>query len=784
MNVTTLYTGTSLLAPLRQAEREINLDYALGLRVAAHNLGASLSEPEWLEIERDLSAADVVFVIHVMDGENASRLLCVLERYQARHHAVIVINCMPDLMRRTRMGKLDFGRLFGGAKTGRESAAAGGQQAGEQAQDEREDKGASRGRRLAGRVGAWMGEQARARRSKKPGNHAQYLKLVDRLPSILRFVPGAGRLRDIKHYLYLFCYFLQPTPANIRSMVLYAIKHYVPRELVSQAEITVAPPETMPSVAIYHPDAPSLFESYRDYRKWYERRGAKNSPARLDPAQTIGLLLMRPQIISRTRKHYDGLIRAIEAEGLAVLPAISTLMDNRQACEKFFVEGEGKERKKVKAEEAQGGHGGPGTKSAGANAGASARAKSGASDGEKISVSAGGKVGARVSQLVSLTGFSFVGGPAMNDSEAASAYLRGLNLPFHSAVSLDMQTIESWRESGTGLNPVQAGMQVAIPELDGATEPFVYGGMPAGDSEPVPLEDRCRRLARRLKRWNRLQTEPRENLRLAMLVFCFPPNKGNVGTAADLDVFPSAWEMLRRLQREGYAVEVPATADELRELLLGGNSERLGTTANVAYRMSVDEYSRLCPYVEEIEAEWGRAPGAINSFGGELLIQGRQLGNLFLGVQPTFGYEGDPMRLLMARSGAPHHGFMALYTFLEKVFRADALVHIGTHGALEFMPGKQVGLSGECWPDRLIGELPNIYIYSVNNPSEGSIAKRRSYAELISYLTPPIENAGVYKDLAVLKDLLSAYRQATDPREREQLFAAIEETARASNFEA
>jgi magnesium chelatase subunit H len=111
--------------------------------------------------------------------------------------------------------------------------------------------------------------------------------------------------------------------------------------------------------------------------------------------------------------------------------------------------------------------------------------------------------------------------------------------------------------------------------------------------------------------------------------------------------------------------------------------------------------------------------------------------------------------------------------------RADSLVHVGTHGALEFMPGKQVGLSESCWPDRLIGELPNLYIYSVNNPSEGSIARRRSYAELISYLTPPVEDAGVYRDLAALKELLLAYRQTTDECEREQLFKTIDERAAA-----
>jgi magnesium chelatase subunit H len=200
--------------------------------------------------------------------------------------------------------------------------------------------------------------------------------------------------------------------------------------------------------------------------------------------------------------------------------------------------------------------------------------------------------------------------------------------------------------------------------------------------------------------------------------------------------------------------------------------------------MTVDEYRRLCPFVRDIEAEWGTAPGAINSFGGTLLVQGLQLGNIFLGVQPTFGYEGDPMKMLMARSGAPHHGFAAFYSFIEKVFRADAVAHVGTHGALEFMPGKQVGLSESCWPDRLIGELPNLYIYSVNNPSEGSIARRRSYAELISYLTPPVEDAGVYRDLASLKELLLAYRQTSDEREREQLYLSINEKADALHLEA
>ncbi len=733
MRIVVLYVGSSLLAPLKQAERELNRQYDLSLKIVAYNFGAPYADDEWGEIENDLQTSDLIFAIHVMDGENAARLIQVLDHRERKQTPVIVINCMPDLMRRTRMGRLDVARLAGTiGKTGKGGTGEVGQ------------PGSPKALAALAAAGSWMGRQVR---SKEPNGkptrhgHGQYLKWIDKLPGILRFVPTAGGLRDVKHYLNIFCYFLQPTPANIRSMVLYAVKEYVVDERLKQAKIEVPPPERMPSVAIYHPDATTLFETLTDYRKWYASRSPRSkvqSPKSanpvLDPASTIGLLLMRPQVISKTTKHYDALIRAIEAEGLSVIPALSTLMDNRQAVNTFFAQ----------------------------------------TDEGKVQ-SPKSKVQSRVSQIVSLTGFSFVGGPAMNDSEAAAEFLQQLNRPYRSAVSLDMQTIDAWRSSQTGLNPIQAGMQIAIPEIDGATEPFIYGGIPASGVEPVPLDERCVTFARRLQRWNRLRTAPRNELKLALTLFCFPPNKGNIGTAADLDVFPSLWDTLERLKREGYEVELPTSADVLREMLIGGNSASFAAPANVAYRMNVPEYRRLCPYVGEVETDWGAAPGRVNSFGDELLIQGLQLGNVFIGVQPTFGYEGDPMRLMMARSGAPHHGFMAFYTYLSRVLNVDAVVHVGTHGAMEFMPGKQVGLSDECWPDRLIGELPNIYLYSVNNPSEGSIAKRRSYAELISYLTPPIENAALYRELATLKDLVLSYRQSTNESERERLFESIEQ---------
>lgn len=717
MKITVLYVGTSLLAPLKWAESDINTLYALDLSVAGYNCGAPFADDEWQAVRRDIEEADILFIIHVSDQENAQQVAAILDRCGARPRAVIAFNCMPELMRRTRMGQLDFGKLMkskAGEARGREAS----------------------GRNLARKLGTWMADFARGRRASEengsdskprkghgPANPGQYVKLINRLPAILKFVPSAGKLGDIKNYLNLFCYFLQPTRSNIRSMLLYTIKHYL---TVEGRAIKVDAPEIMPSVGIYHPDAENLFETYDSYRTWYERTRKQ----KLDPRQTIGLLLMRPQIISKASRHYDGLIRAIEQQGMAVIPAISTFMDNRDACSEFFVE----------------------------------------------------RGSSRVSQVVSLTGFSFVGGPAMNDSQAATEFFTELGTPFRSMAALDVQTIEHWQSSKTGLNPIQTAMQVAIPEIDGATEPFIFGGMPGRATEPEPLEERCQKIARRLARWNHLRTSRPSDVRLAFVVFCFPPNKGNIGTAADLDVFPSLFSLLGRLKSEGYAVSLPESADHLRQLLLEGNSRDYGMVSNVAYKLSVEEYRKLCPYVDEIEREWGRAPGLINANGREILIPGIELGSAFVSVQPTFGYEGDPMRLLAAEGGAPHHAFMALYTYLEKIFKADAVVHVGTHGATEFMPGKQVGLSSRCWPDRLIGELPNIYLYSVNNPSEGTIAKRRSYAELVSYLTPPIENAGLYKELVALKELLSNYRQAEGEAYRAQLFEAIEEKARSLNL--
>ena len=232
-------------------------------------------------------------------------------------------------------------------------------------------------------------------------------------------------------------------------------------------------------------------------------------------------------------------------------------------------------------------------------------------------------------------------------------------------------------------------------------------------------------------------------------------------------------------------MDVPESVDALREGMLGGNSARYGADANVHARISADDHVRREPFLKEIEAQWGPAPGKVQSDSGHIQILGQQFGNVFVGIAPAFGYEGDPMRLLFEGRFAPTHAFSAYYRWLREDFAAHAVLHFGTHGALEFMPGKQVGLSGDCWPERLIGDLPNFYLYAANNPSEGALAKRRSGATLITYLTPPVSVAGLYKGLTELKASLDRWRATLpeDVAEREALEPLIREQASAIDIE-
>lgn len=484
----------------------------------------------------------------------------------------------------------------------------------------------------------------------------------------------------------------------------------VKKAMEGKDKMVAEEPVLLPDKAIWHPVAPDIvFENNEKYFEWYNNEFCPDADIDPKTAPTIGIILQKSHINTKDDTHYVSLISELESRGSRVVAIYSGGLDFSGPVEDFFYD------------------------------------------------KAGNPI---VDTVINLTGFALVGGPASQDHEKASKVLKKLNRPYMCAVPLVFQSFEEWQASELGLHPIQVALQVSLPEIDGAIEPIIYAGREGATGRSVPLADRVNLLADRALKWANLRIKPNVEKKIAVTIFSFPPDKGNVGTAAYLDVFDSIAAVLKQLKSDGYDIgDAPFNKEKIMESVLNDPEAKISSPElNVAYRMSPDEYYELTPYATELEENWGPAPGNLNSDGQNLVVYGKQFGNVFIGVQPSFGYEGDPMRLLFAKSASPHHGFAAYYTYLEKIFKADAVLHFGTHGSLEFMPGKQVGMSGTCYPDRLINSLPSAYLYAANNPSEATIAKRRSYSATVSYLTPPAENAGLYKGLKELKELISSYQ--------------------------
>ena len=549
---------------------------------------------------------------------------------------------------------------------------------------------------------------------KKTGGSSgeRQMRALRNVPKLLRYVPGAAQ--DVRAYYLMLQYWLAGSTDNITDLVRYFASRYAKGAAGSGAKRVIDAPREYPETGVYHPElAGRIGESCESLVAYAEGR------------PRVGLLLMRSYVLAGNTAHYDAVIRALEVRGLAAVPVFASSLDNRPAIERFFLDGNG---------------------------------------------------ASTIDALVSLTGFSLVGGPAYSDAPAARTILAQLDVPYIVAQALEFQSIEDWRADARGLNALQSTLQVAIPELEGASNPIVFAGKASSangvqGAETTPIAERVEQLAARVARLVHLRRQENSAKKVAVVLFGFPPNTGNAGTAAYLDVFSSLANTLDAMRRAGYTVDAPTDAVELRRAIVEGNAERNGVIANVHARVSVDAHVRREPWLAELEASWGAAPGKQLTDGESLFVMGQQFGNVFVGVQPAFGYEGDPMRLLFERGFAPTHAFAAFYRWIREDFGADVVLHFGTHGALEFMPGKQTGLDGTCWPDRLIGDLPNVYLYASNNPSEGTLAKRRGAATLVSYLTPPVTNAGLYRGLLELKSSLDRLR-AIDRKGRGAEFAS------------
>ena len=632
----------------------------------------------------DIARGDIVIAAMLFLDPHVNAVLPAL---QARRDACDAMVCMmsaSEITRLTRVGKFDMSAEASGAM-------------------------------------AWL---KRLRGQRKPGVQASgrdQMKMLKRLPKLLKFIPGAAQ--DARSYFLSMQYWLGGSEDNLAGLVRLLVGRYATAPAAAMR--TPPPPVEYPDVGLYHPGLPKRIV---DQIAELPRRVRPNGAAK----GTVGLLLLRSYVLAGNAAHYDGVIEALEARGLDVLPAFAAGLDARGAIEQYFIV-----------------------------------------DGQPA-----------IDALVSLTGFSLVGGPAYNDARAAEEILSRLDVPYILAHPVEFQTIEQWEGDARGLMPVEAAMMVAIPELDGAIWPMTFGGRSgtsnaeeANRRQMVSHPERASTLASRVARLVALRGSARADRRVGVVLFNFPPNSGAVGTAAYLSVFESLHRTMIAMSAAGYRVEVPPSVDALRARVVEGNAAQYGAAANVAARVSASDHVRRERHLADIERVWGAAPGRQNSDGTNIEILGERFGNLFVGIQPTFGYEGDPMRLLFEHSFAPTHAFSAFYRWMREDFNAHAVLHFGTHGALEFMPGKHAGLSAACWPDRLIGDLPNIYLYAANNPSEGALAKRRTGATLISHMTPPLANAGLYRGLQDLKSSIERWRglePEVDDEQRQSLAALVQ----------
>ena len=575
---------------------------------------------------------------------------------------------------------------------------------------------------------------------------AGYISFLKIGPKLLKYVP-VQKVQDLRNWLIIYGYWNAGGPENVASLFWTLAEKYLGLKVGD-----IPPLVETPNIGLLHPDYPGFFESPREYLEWYKThcRDAINrvSPNRVSPnrvSPVVGILLYRKHVITK-QPYIPQLIRSFESAGLTPLPIFINGVEGHVAVRDWMTSDYEIQQRQL-----------------------------GNIETPSLSSEA-----VKVDAIVSTIGFPLVGGPAGSmeagrQVEVAKRILTAKNVPYIVAAPLLIQDIFSWTRQGVG--GLQSVVLYALPELDGAIDTVPLGGLVGENIYLVP--ERVQRLISRVKSWVALRQKPASERKIAVILYGFPPGYGAVGTAALLNVPRSLLKFLHALKEQGYTVgDLPDDGEELIRWVkeadeanpLVGQSSRLpvdngGQDAHPTSTVNARTLEKWLGYLQtsRIEKQWKSLTGTgIKTYGDEFQIGGVQLGNVWIGVQPPLGIQGDPMRLMFERDLTPHPQYAAYYKWLQNEFEADALVHFGMHGTVEWLPGSPLGNTGYSWSDILLGNLPNLYIYAANNPSESMLAKRRGYGVLISHNVPPYGRAGLYKELVALRDLISEYRE--DPQ--------------------
>jgi len=408
-----------------------------------------------------------------------------------------------------------------------------------------------------------------------------------------------------------------------------------------------------------------------------------------------------------------------------------------------------------------------------------------------------GEQGAHIDVLINTTAF------AMGEITAGGAtpagwsvsVLEQLNVPVLQAIASGMMR-QQWEQSARGLNPLDAAMNVVLPEFDGRiiTVPLSFKTKVSSELvEYEPVQDRVVRIAQIASRFARLKHLNNADKRIAFVFTNSNSKASQIGNAVGLDAPASLMRILQAMQAAGYNIgDLPKSGTALIHDLIDRcaydntylTTEQL---ANAVGRVSAAQYQAWFDDLpvemqDKMTAQWGAAPGEAYFHNDHLVLAGLELGNSFVALQPPRGYGMDPDAIYHQPDLPPTHHYYALYRWLRDEWKADAIVHVGKHGTLEWLPGKGVGLSENCFPDALLGDMPLFYPFIINDPGEGAQAKRRAHAVVVDHLTPPMTTADTYGALAQLTQLVDEYYQVEvlDPAKlpllQQQIWDLVKET--------
>lgn len=598
------------------------------------------------------------------------------------------------------------------------------------------------------------------------GIEEELKKIGKKIPIIcIGYDPSYWTLSTVKPEIVATCYsyIVIGGEENFTNMFRYIAKE------VLGMNIEVVPPKPIPWEGIYHPDAPSYFTRIEDYLEWYK----------LKDAPTVGVLFSRHYWVNNQLELEDALIRELEANGVNVISVFSYgakdenlgSKGSAEVIQEYFLK-----------------------------------------DGVP-----------RIDALIKLQMF-FLSRNSRQDiadtkvAEEGVELLKKLDVPVFQPVLTYYKTIEEWEKDPQGLG-MEISWSIAMPEFEGMIEPILIGGIKREEDmgtilrQRVPIEERCRKLVQRVIKWIKLRKKPVAERKVAFILHNNPcaSVEATVGSGAHLDTLESVARIMHRMKEVGYKVNPPKDGKELIKTIMERKAisefrwttvEEIVSKGGALALIDVKKYEKwfntLSPRVRErMKNVWGEPPGkemngvpAAMVYNGKIVVTGVQYGNVVVCVQPKRGCagprcDGRVCKILHDPDVPPPHQYIATYRYLEDIFGVDVIVHVGTHGNLEFLPGKGTGLSADCYPDIAIGNIPHLYIYNADNPPEGTIAKRRSYATLIDHMQTVMIQGGLYEELEELSQYINEYEQAkiSDPSRAHILEHLILEKIRKTNLD-